>query len=682
MRALSSSYSLFETRSLSGLSAGHSYFVGDLVHLYLELKLGVSMDGNQAKDESKKALGYIAKAADASFLTAEEFGGKVLEIQGRMLHLAFPYTGGEDALTKILDASGCLHGLLKAVYGSGGPDGWRMAADFGTTIALQCPGIHGDTSIVSLSIAANRPAKKLGSRTVLGTKAVAVGDLCYFNGTSWRTENLDEILRQRASRRIEASDGFFGSISLKDRVLVRKAQIASFRTAAQISAQAAPFGSSGSGPPTAGEPLSRYGIVLSMDLDGFSASVVRASKSPLQAKRLAEEFYEIMVESAKFANEHPLDFVQFPFAGDNAIFALIAKDQTSYAEMKKVAHVRVAVEWEERMGQLVRASLFGGWAQVTAAGDVPHGNSSGNIHIAKVEMENRGFLVAVGPGVRYAREGFSQVSPSPESLAIFKEDLKYLDQMLRKKFGYCQSNNGVTSSNFEVATIDDLKMGLKEIDTEKAKAIARYASVSIPMGSSSVVARPFAGESFLVRDHRGKTRKRISAHRETAYKPQLRLFLASLRKELPDLRLLIEKRGILRVAATLHHEGCDTRVTMEMDANPLARPPKIFCDASWIRRELDWHFVPPGCGHKRGHFCWVLPPEWSEYFQCGPGALCPQQMQTQDAAIWLVAAMRLMLDRHWLASKLGIVTWPATWLDYSHGYLGLREYKTGNFKHS
>lgn len=660
-----------QSKSLSDLSTGQAFYVGNLVHLYLELKLGLELDGNEAKEHSKRALNYIASAADAAFLTAEEFGGRVLEIQGKTLHLAFPYSIREDAVATIQDAAGCLHGLLLTVYRGGGPQGWKMAADFGVTIAIQCPGIHGDTSVVSLSPAANKPAKKLG------VGDVALNELCYFNGYDWRTESLEVLLMRHGKARIEKSGLLHGS--LKDRVMVRRAKVATYRSAAAISAQAAPISSPGGLAPTSNDPMSRFGIVVSMDLDGFSAAVLEASKSIELARRLAEDFYQIMMEAARFAKEHDFEFVQLPFAGDNAIFAVVAEDHRTYAKLKKVSAARVAVEWELRMGPLATKSRFGGWAHVTAGGEVPHGNSSGNLHIAKIQVDDREFIVAVGPGIRYSREGFTQVSPSPGTLAMFSDDLKDLDPLLRERFKPCKSFNGAASSNYQIARIDDIKRGFDKV-RERDEAVRKFASVSVAMGSGRVLSSPFAGDCFLVKDHQGRTRKRLSPKREADYKPEVRHFIASLRKELPDLRLVMEKKGIVCMAATIRHESGETKIRIEMDGNPQGNPPKVFCDAPWIRREIDWHFVPPGCGHKRGHFCWVLAPEWEDYFHTGPGAGCPLEMRTQDAAIWLVSAMALMLDRHRVGTELGLMDWPETWLDYSHGAKGLREYRAGTHR--
>lgn len=666
-------HSLDQSATLDGLSNGQKFYFGNVLHIYVELKLGLRLDGNEAKEESKKALGYIARAADACSLTATVFQGKVFEIQGRTLHLAIPYSDSTDAVDKTLDAAAVLHGLLHTAYGSGGPDGWRMAADFGPTIAIQCPGIHGDTSIVSLSPAANRPAKKLGA------KGVSVGELCYFNGTVWKTEDLTYLAAVRGRSRIEQHNVYGASASLRERVMNRAAQVTSFRSPAQVNLQAAPLNAGGNDTPTAADPMSRFGIVVSMDLDGFSASVATASTSPKLAQALAEDFYALMLEAAAFAEKHTLDFVQLPFAGDNAIFVLVAKDHESYALLKKVDSVRVAVEWEEWMGHKARASRFGGWAQVTAGGEVPHGNSTGNIHIARIVIDGRGFLVAVGPGIRNAREGFSQVSPLPEKLAMYRPDLADLHPKLRKEFRICESINGGTSSNYEVANIGDLKRELRAIEEEKVKTIANLATVSIPMGSGSMIARSYAGESCLVKDYRGKTRMRPSLERVARYKPGLRLFLTALRNEMPDMRILREKEGIVQLSGAIHHQNSTTKVVIEIDGSPLSRPPKVFCEAPWIRRNIDWHFIPPGFGHKRGHFCWVLALEWEEYFRKGDGSQCPLVMQVQDAAIWLVSAIRLMLDRHRIADQLDLVEWPTLWEQYSHGWEGVREYRTGKY---
>jgi transcriptional regulator with XRE-family HTH domain len=118
---------------------------------------------------------------------------------------------------------------------------------------------------------------------------------------------------------------------------------ASSKAIRQVSAQAAPLGN-----PSTESLFSFYGFVLSMDLDGFTKRVAQAAVGSMDDKRkLAEDFLDIMRRAAAFAESHPDSFIQFPFAGDNAIFAVTADTLADYITRKKVNPVKTALEWEE-----------------------------------------------------------------------------------------------------------------------------------------------------------------------------------------------------------------------------------------------------------------------------------------------------------------------------------------------
>lgn len=480
---------LVKASSARTIAPEQPYWAGNMIHLYLQLSLGLDLEGAEAKREAKRALEFIRQAADASYLSAREFDGSVLEIHGRTIHLGVPFSVENEVASKTYGTAALLHHLLKATYARSGPNGWRMAADHGPTVAVQCSGIHQDTSIVSLSPAANHPAKQLGR------KMVGLGQLGANENGQWVCRDLDELERLNKGFIDSKSLVKAGSVTLLEELKERRAELFEFsrgtvleKEARVVNLQAAPMGP---GSPTTAEPYSCFGMVVSMDLDGFSARVSQAAKgSELEQQKLAVEFRELMAESARFAAEHNESFIQFPFAGDNAIFALVKESVTDYEIMKKVAPVRVAVQWEDRMGDRARMSNFGGWAQVTAGGGVPHGNSLGNLHIAGISLEGRRFLVGVGPGMRYAREGFAQVEPDRIHLAMHSPDLGQLHGSLRRLFKACDSNNGNVSSNYEMAEISKLKLCLQDLESEKQKAIAAVAGPNLLLGGSRPIHRP------------------------------------------------------------------------------------------------------------------------------------------------------------------------------------------------
>lgn len=467
--------------SLHNVSQNSPFWAGNLAHLYLQLSIKLDLEGATSVQEAERAHSYIRKAADAAYLTAKTFGGDVLEIHGRTIHLGLEYGTEEEGYEKIFRASGLLHVLLEAAYAGGGPDGWRISADQGFTITVTSPGIHDDTSLVSLSPAANFPAKQLGK------KQVPLRHLGFKHKGTWRTDDLDTVAKTCASAEL-AKDEQFGATSLNEQVMEKRAQAFNFSARTLITASADPLGA-----PTTDNPYSCFGFVLSFDLDGFTKRVEKASGSIEDQKKLAFDFFKIMQESAKFAEEHPEWFIQFPFAGDNAIFAVTAEGIGDYRALKRLEVVSIALEWERKMGVPARVAGYGGWGQSCSGGGTPHGNSKGNLHVAGILMEGRRFLVGIGPGMRYARQAFTHVDPTPKEMAMHKEDVSELQQLLAKDFNDCPSKLGETSSYYKMAKLTDLEISVQQVKAEQTKLTAVAAVSAIPLTGVSIIHRPHCG---------------------------------------------------------------------------------------------------------------------------------------------------------------------------------------------
>ncbi len=100
--------------SFRSISSESPFWFGNLIHVYLELRLKVQdLEGAESIAKAKQALEYISKAADAAHLVCEQFNGQVLEIHGRTLHLGLTYDhdGEVESLTK--EAVATLHVLLR-----------------------------------------------------------------------------------------------------------------------------------------------------------------------------------------------------------------------------------------------------------------------------------------------------------------------------------------------------------------------------------------------------------------------------------------------------------------------------------------------------------------------------------------------------------------------------------------
>ena len=478
---------LVEASSFRSISKAAPFWFGNLAHLYLEIRLNLDeLEGAESARKAEQAHDYIRMAAEVCHAVSTYLGGQVLEIHGRTIHIGLEYASEAEIGDRMKEASGFIHVLLERTYGSGGPDGWRIAGDHAPTLTVTSEGIHQDTSLVSLSPAANFPAKQLGRKRVpRWTAGLNINQ-------KWGVHSLEDLATAyRCRQRVqELVTGGRTLVQLVEAANAETINFASSKAIRQVSAQAAPLGN-----PSADSLFSCYGFVLSMDLDGFTKRVAQAAVGSLDDKRkLAEDFLDIMRRAAAFAERHPDTFIQFPFAGDNAIFAVTADTLEDYKTRKKLSPVKTALEWEETMGDRARAAGYGGWGQSLAGGGTPHGNSKGNLHVAGILLGDRRFLVGIGPGMRHARQGFTHVDPSPKELAMFRADIADLHECLRKEFYDCSTPLSDRSSNYKKAELSGLKKALAEVEAEQRRAVQSVSQPKIVLPSAAVVThRPYGG---------------------------------------------------------------------------------------------------------------------------------------------------------------------------------------------
>lgn len=107
---------------------------------------------------------------------------------------------------------------------------------------------------------------------------------------------------------------------------------------------------------------------------------------------------------------------------------------------------------------------------------------------------------------------------------------------------------------------------------------------------------------------------------------------------------------------------------------PLVYPPSVDCNEWWVRRSPSWHYET-----HNSRFCWVLQQEWEKHFGDRKAAGEPIGVRCDDAASWMVQAMRIVLSRHWKGNQAGLFEWPAEWEDYSHDKEGVKEYEEGKY---
>jgi hypothetical protein len=98
------------------------------------------------------------------------------------------------------------------------------------------------------------------------------------------------------------------------------------------------------------------------------------------------------------------------------------------------------------------------------------------------------------------------------------------------------------------------------------------------------------------------------------------------------------------------------------------RPPRCFCSASWIRRDIDWHV------YSTGELCWVYPPYWQEVLQGVIGRL-DSSVARQTAAYWFAEQSSELIGKHLVADRLSLNKWPKEWLAWPHGEAARQQYE-------
>jgi len=105
--------------------------------------------------------------------------------------------------------------------------------------------------------------------------------------------------------------------------------------------------------------------------------------------------------------------------------------------------------------------------------------------------------------------------------------------------------------------------------------------------------------------------------------------------------------------------------------------PAVYCDAPWIKREIQWH------APSDGSMCWVFEPYWCAMLKECSSVLTESELR-EMAAYWCVAGAADLVGKHHLADAHGIKDWPKEWDDWAHGDEALPQFAnmkaSGEFK--
>jgi len=370
-------------------------------HVYADLRLNLDLAAAEDPRQAMKCVDLLEDFTAISERCAGLVGARVLEVQGERIHFVLPALDAVSDLGKLLLFSSALTRTAYQELKPAAGDDWQgfsMAADHGSAVLI--PSSFGGGSLVSLGIAANQPAKKLGQGVDSGhlalpnrigkslPEAKQSGDWVQLNVNipaaatqSFFDDNLTAGMRQAAKT------------ILQERARRIQRNFASTMTAG-IS-----FSSS---------PLKTRGMCLRADLDGFSKAVEEAFKNH-KVLELVQQFTEIMQYPEEFAEKLGRNRIEAPWAGDCCTILIQPRFGETVEEMRAVLPVEAGRCWHgiayENGGNKKWGATLGTakWAVGLACGDSAEGGD-GNAIITEFTANGRSFRVIVGWCARRAKD--------------------------------------------------------------------------------------------------------------------------------------------------------------------------------------------------------------------------------------------------------------------------------------
>lgn len=479
--------------ALRGLPARGPFLPQHVEHIYVKLDLEHRFENAATADDARGFLRSVWRASLAAEHVAVAYGGRVLEIQGSLIHVGLPQPfNPADGRPAALAFAAALHHVYQSLFpAQSRVNGWRMTIDGGRTLVVAGRGIHNDASLVSLGRAANRPAKHLYHQLELPESARSlkrhyVADRDDRTGR-WRHQNLDSlpfVLTERdatdAARQVREAEPKLDFSAGTSRTLAG---------GMKVEARALPVPAPGTpGSPTPERPHTLCGWVMRVDLDGFTGRVEDCFDHDTQLRELAGQFYAIMDDAAAFAGRHGETLAQLPWAGDNFTAAAVFPNKPAYEAAVPRRLVELSLDYAKEMDAPALDAGFGGWAHGVAGGTL-HGNTVGNVYLAGIEFEGRRFLVGAGEGFGRSAQAFGDVDPDPGYMALYHEDHARLDERYKSRFEAAVTVRGEQSSLYKIANIQSLTANRAAI------AAAAAAAVNITFNSvrpEPVPARPYA----------------------------------------------------------------------------------------------------------------------------------------------------------------------------------------------
>lgn len=127
-----------------------------------------------------------------------------------------------------------------------------------------------------------------------------------------------------------------------------------------------------------------------------------------------------------------------------------------------------------------------------------------------------------------------------------------------------------------------------------------------------------------------------------------------------------------KLALRTHGESGAIRVPVRILVQPQWTdvPPTVFCEASFLRKEGDWHYqVRDDC------LCHVLPEQWVWQLQQWIAQGLSTEVLVELASKWFCQNVDSLITRHLIGNRMGYKKWPKQWDQWSHAALGVVEFQ-------
>ena len=406
-------------------------------HIYADLRLNLDLAAAEDDAQAMKCVDLLEDYTAIADQCAGLVGARVLEVQGERIHFVLPAQDALSELGKLLFFSSALtQTVFQELKPAAGDDwqGFSMAADHGPAVLI--PSSYGGGSVVSLGIAANQPAKKLGVGVDSGHLALP----SRIGKSLPESKPSGDWVQVNVRTSVAATKEFFDdNLTAGMRQVARSILEERTRRGRRDFTRAM-----GEGISFSKTPLRARGMCLRADLDGFSKAVADAFKNQ-KVPELVKQFSDIMQYPLDFAQKLGRNLIEMPWAGDCCTIMIQPKSGETLDEMRETLPVEAGRCWHaiayENGGNKRWGSSLGAakWAVGLACGDDEEGGD-GQAIIAEFPAAGRTFRVIVGWCARRAKDAQETSGIKGDDVVLPTVDYQNLEEVFKPLFEFMGSN--------------------------------------------------------------------------------------------------------------------------------------------------------------------------------------------------------------------------------------------------